>query len=237
MFGSFERQLDDRGRVRVPAAYAAAIGTDIVLMPNEIGIEILPIRLFDRLTQEWLGSNPQQFDPARIRAIALSVVRDQVRSQDRILIPAFLRSRVGITAPSTVVIRGLLDRAEICPLHVTLGSHLPAVDQPLLPEAPRKDHPTEGPIPLDTVQVLRALETRLQSLNQLMLEHPADPAAMDEIRVALARINHEVRQDRPALVILKVCLGAIASIALNIIATALWEEWGQETLQFIREHL
>ena len=112
--GSFERSLDEKGRLALPKAFRSQLGESFVLSTVSEG-HCLGVWTEDefrnalqRLTDEVrAGSQPQQ----QIRRFTASAVGVSQDSQGRIIVPGPLRDWAGLGRTSIVI--GAGDRIEI----------------------------------------------------------------------------------------------------------------------------
>jgi MraZ protein len=114
--GVFERQLDVKGRLALPATYRARLGTNCYLtLGADNGIEVFPAERFDREAdrmQEMYERGEITLD--RLRAFAARAAPVEPDAQGRIYLDERLRRHAGLDVKSTVVVQGRLDRLEIC---------------------------------------------------------------------------------------------------------------------------
>jgi len=113
--GAFEHQLDEKGRVALPAAFRReAEGEPLVLMHgwDEPHLTLLPQtvwrQLLDRLREVRRTDGAAANAVRRLLARATEVTPDK---QGRILVPAALQEAAGLSG--AVVLHGNIDRIEL----------------------------------------------------------------------------------------------------------------------------
>ena len=112
--GSFEHQLDDRGRVAIPAKYRGEFPDNLaVITPSPEGcLRVYPEAAFEALSADYAAVSARVLEGRRARrdfdARAFDVELDR---QGRILIPARLREHAGLNG--TVVVLGTRECLEI----------------------------------------------------------------------------------------------------------------------------
>jgi len=112
--GSFQHQIDEKGRLSLPAQFRRESGEQplvlvhvfpesLTLYPQDTweGVEV-------RLREAMRGSPTNRAWALRVTANAVEVVPDK---QGRILVPQRMQDAVGITGPTLVV--GAIDRIEL----------------------------------------------------------------------------------------------------------------------------
>jgi MraZ protein len=113
--GRFEHQMDDKGRLALPAAFRrGAEGEPLVLMHgwDDLHLTLLPQpvwrQLLDRLMEVRRSDANAANAVRRLLANASEVVPDK---QGRILVPAGLQEAAGLTG--AVILHGNIDRVEL----------------------------------------------------------------------------------------------------------------------------
>jgi len=114
-FGLHERQLDDKGRVALPAAYRSDLGDRCYLIIGDSRcIDVYSAEEFESRAQEMIASVKRGEAPlSRQRALAHSATVVGVDKQGRITIDEKLREFARIPLPSKVIVTGNLDRVEV----------------------------------------------------------------------------------------------------------------------------
>ena len=113
--GAHERQLDDKGRVALPATYRAHLGEHCYLVKGtDKCVEVVPSEAFEQYGRE-LISKVERGDMTlnRQRAIASSAVLVGLDRQGRVNVDEKLREYAELTLESQVVVAGNLIRLEI----------------------------------------------------------------------------------------------------------------------------
>jgi len=113
--GSFERQIDDKGRLALPAPHRALLGERCYLVKGAGKcIEVWPEEVFDEVADLLIADS--RHDPearAKRRATAASAIAASPDKQGRVNLPDPLRSWAGITGERQVTIAGNLDHLDI----------------------------------------------------------------------------------------------------------------------------
>jgi MraZ protein len=114
--GVFERQLDAKGRLALPAAYRSRLGTSCYLTLGEgNGIEVFTAERFEREADRMQGLYERgEIDLDRVRAFSARATQTDPDAQGRIYLDERLRRHARIEVKSTVIVLGRLDRVEIC---------------------------------------------------------------------------------------------------------------------------
>jgi len=114
-FGLHERQLDDKGRVALPAAYRSDLGDRCYLIIGDSRcIDVYSAEEFESRAREMIASVKRGEAPlSRQRALAHSATVVGVDKQGRITIDEKLREFARIPLPSKVIVTGNLDRVEV----------------------------------------------------------------------------------------------------------------------------
>ena len=112
--GQYEHQMDEKGRVSLPAAFRREAGSDhfVLLQWEEAYLTLFP-------ESEWAGvqerlieyrrNDPQAWN--QVRLIVSNAVEVSPDKQGRILVPAGLQEAAGLSG--TVLLSGNLDRVEL----------------------------------------------------------------------------------------------------------------------------
>ena len=113
--GAHERQLDEKGRVALPATYRAHLGEHCYLVKGtDKCVEVIPADDFERVGRE-LIAKVERGDLAlnRQRAMASSAVLATVDRQGRVTVDERLRTYAELALDSPVIVAGNLTRLEI----------------------------------------------------------------------------------------------------------------------------
>jgi len=113
--GAHERQLDDKGRVALPATYRAHLGEQCYLVKGtDKCVDVVPFDDFEEFGRELIAKVARgELALNRQRALASSAVLATVDKQGRINVDEKLRTYADLTLESQVVVAGNLTRLEI----------------------------------------------------------------------------------------------------------------------------
>jgi MraZ protein len=113
--GAHERQLDDKGRVALPATYRAHLGEHCYLVKGtDKCVEVVPSDEFEQYGRELIAKVERgELTLNRQRAIASSAVLCSLDKQGRINIDEKLREYAELTPETQVVVAGNLIKLEI----------------------------------------------------------------------------------------------------------------------------
>lgn len=117
--GVSERQLDERGRVALPASYRGELGDSCYLFFGDDGcVSVRSVESFNQQAAE-LVESVKRGDATRnrLRAFASSATQATIDKQGRITLDARLREHAGIEPHGTVVVLGSIDQIEIWEPH------------------------------------------------------------------------------------------------------------------------
>jgi len=111
-YGESEHNLDDKGRIFLPARFREELGENVVVMRGTDGqLSVYPLATWEKVAAN-IGSQNQALQAARDMArLAYAANPIQVDKQGRIVISPVLRRRAQLE--SAVVIVGVRDRVEI----------------------------------------------------------------------------------------------------------------------------
>jgi MraZ protein len=114
-FGLHERQLDDKGRVALPAPYRDDLGDRCVLVFGDSRcIEVHAADAFEARAAELSDSVKRgEASITRQRALAHSATSVSVDRQGRITVEERLRDFARIPLSSKVIVTGNIDRVEL----------------------------------------------------------------------------------------------------------------------------
>ena len=99
--GSFDHSLDGKGRVIIPASFREALGEDftITINPNKTAVAIYPKEMWDQQLERLSQINPMDRVGMQYERYVMSVSfsGNSMDAQGRVLIPAKLRAKIGLT--------------------------------------------------------------------------------------------------------------------------------------------
>lgn len=99
--GSFDHSLDSKGRVIIPASFRDALGENftITINPNKTAVAIYPKEVWDGQLERLSHINPMDKVGMRYERYLMSVSfsGNSMDVQGRVLIPAKLRAKIGLT--------------------------------------------------------------------------------------------------------------------------------------------
>ncbi len=113
--GAFERQLDDKGRLALPAAFRVRLGEHCYLAKGpDKSVLVVPAATFEAEAGE-LRAREKAGELSRnaLRALAASASLVTLDKQGRVGIEEQLRSYADIAPNSPVIVAGSFDRLEI----------------------------------------------------------------------------------------------------------------------------
>ena len=113
--GAHERQLDDKGRVALPATYRSHLGEHCYLVKGtDKCVEVVPSEEFENYGRELIAKVERgDLTLNRQRAIASSAVLVALDKQGRINVDEKLREYAELVPETHVVVAGNLVRLEI----------------------------------------------------------------------------------------------------------------------------
>ena len=113
--GAHERQLDDKGRVALPATYRAHLGEHCYLVKGlDPCVDVIPADAFEECGRELMARVAKgELTLNHQRALAASAVLATVDKQGRINVDEKLRAYADLNLESQVVVAGNLTRLEI----------------------------------------------------------------------------------------------------------------------------
>ena len=113
--GAHERQLDDKGRVALPATYRAHLGEHCYLVKGtDKCVEVIPSEAFEQFGRELIAKVDRgELSLNRQRAMASSAVLVTLDRQGRVNIDEKLRAYADISLESQVIVAGNLVKLEI----------------------------------------------------------------------------------------------------------------------------
>ena len=114
--GVFERQLDIKGRLALPATYRARLGTSCYLtLGIDNSIEVFTTEKFDEEADRMQALQARgEISMDRLRAFSARANSIEPDAQGRIYLDDRLRTHARLDLKGPVVVMGRLDRIEIC---------------------------------------------------------------------------------------------------------------------------
>lgn len=113
--GAFERQLDDKARLALPAAFRDRLGEHCYLAKGlDKSVSVVPAATFEDEAAH-LSARVRAGEVSRdvLRALAASASLVTLDKQGRVKIDDSLRQYAGLALSATVVVAGSFDRLEI----------------------------------------------------------------------------------------------------------------------------
>ena len=113
--GAHERQLDDKGRVALPATYRAHLGEHCYLVKGtDKCVDVIPADDFEQFGKELIAKVERgELALNRQRALASSAVLAAVDRQGRVNVDEKLRAYADLIVERPVIVAGNLNRLEI----------------------------------------------------------------------------------------------------------------------------
>src|SRR3954463_6223001 len=113
--GAHERQLDEKGRLALPATYRAHLGEHCYLVKGtDKCVDVIPSEQFEQFGRELIAKVERgDLTLNRQRALASSAVLAAVDRQGRVNVDEKLREYGELTVESQVVVAGNLTKLEI----------------------------------------------------------------------------------------------------------------------------
>ena len=110
MTGTYERSVDSKGRLFIPAKLRLELGESFYLaMGIDACLAIYPQSTWDRFTEKFASLPMSQ--SKSMRTLFANAVKCELDSQGRIVIPQKLRRYAGLDKDAVII--GVNDRAEI----------------------------------------------------------------------------------------------------------------------------
>lgn len=113
--GTYERQLDDKGRLALPAPFRALLGQQCYLSfgVNQC-VTVIPTSSFEELADEVKRKvSNGEMSIQRQRALAASATLVGLDKQGRVTLEEKLRDYAGLSLSSAVVVAGNFDSVEV----------------------------------------------------------------------------------------------------------------------------
>jgi MraZ protein len=113
--GAFERQLDDKGRLALPAAFRDRLGDHCYLAKGpDKSVLVVPAETFEEEAADMTARvKSGEVSRNELRALAASASLVSLDKQGRVSIEEQLRSYAELHATAPVVVAGSFDRLEI----------------------------------------------------------------------------------------------------------------------------
>ena len=113
--GAHERQLDEKGRVALPATYRAHLGEHCYLVKGtDKCVDVIPSELFEDFARQQMAKVDRgELTLNRQRAMASSAVLVTLDRQGRVNLDEKLRTYADIALESQVIVAGNLVKLEI----------------------------------------------------------------------------------------------------------------------------
>ena len=114
--GVFERQLDVKGRLALPATYRARLGTSCYLtLGTNNSIEVFTTEKFDEEADRMQALQAKgDISMDRLRTFSARATAIEPDAQGRIYLDDRLRGHAHLEVKGPVIVMGRLDRIEIC---------------------------------------------------------------------------------------------------------------------------
>ena len=115
--GAYEHQLDDKGRVALPAAFRKDAEGDPLVLIHEWDashLSLLPRPVWGQLLERLMELRRADEGAANlVRSLLARATEVTPDKQGRILVPAALQGAAGLAASGAVVVHGNIDRIEL----------------------------------------------------------------------------------------------------------------------------
>ncbi|MEA3185218.1 MAG: transcriptional regulator MraZ [Ilumatobacteraceae bacterium] len=113
--GAHERQLDDKGRVALPAAYRAHLGEHCYLVKGtDKCVDVIPSEAFEQFGRELIAKVERgEVALNHQRALAASAILASVDRQGRVNVEEKLRTYAGLTLDTQIIVAGNLTKLEL----------------------------------------------------------------------------------------------------------------------------
>jgi len=113
--GTHERQLDDKGRLALPASFRSILGERAYLaFGSDQCIDVIPAEVFETMAEQLMEKVDRgEVSLQRQRAVSASATLVTVDKQGRVPIGEDLRSYAGLRTEQRVVVTGNFKRIEI----------------------------------------------------------------------------------------------------------------------------
>lgn len=113
--GTFERQLDDKGRMAVPAAFRSRLGEHCYLAKGQDKcVTLVPAATFEQEAEDMaLRVRSGEVNRNQLRALASSATLASLDKQGRINVDEHLREYAELQLAEPVIVAGSFDRLEL----------------------------------------------------------------------------------------------------------------------------
>lgn len=113
--GTHERQLDDKGRLALPAPFRTHLGESCYLVFGaDQCIDVIPAEVFETMAEQLMERVERgEASLQRQRAVSASATLVTVDKQGRVKLEEKLRTYAGISTEERVVVTGNFKRIEI----------------------------------------------------------------------------------------------------------------------------
>ena len=110
MTGTYEHNIDAKGRLAIPSKLRDELGSTFYLaMGVDACLAVYPQSTWDRFTEKFASLPMSQ--SKKMRSLFANAARCELDSQGRIVVPAKLRKYAGLEKDAVII--GVNDRAEI----------------------------------------------------------------------------------------------------------------------------
>lgn len=106
--GQYEHNIDEKGRITIPAEFREELGDCVVITQGYDGnLQALPLELYDLLAERIRGISILDPDSRRLRRIFFSYAKKiEFDKAGRVLLPAFLRETANLKENAILVGNG-----------------------------------------------------------------------------------------------------------------------------------
>jgi MraZ protein len=113
--GMHERQLDDKGRLALPASFRTDLqGSCYLSLGSDRCVTIFAPQAFESMATEMIAQERRgEISQSRLRAVAGSASQVAIDKQGRLTVDERLREYAQLDVSSKVIVSGRFDRAEI----------------------------------------------------------------------------------------------------------------------------
>jgi MraZ protein len=113
--GTHERQLDEKGRLALPAPFRAHLGEHCYLVfGDDQCVNVIPSADFESMAMQLIARVEKgELSRQRQRAVSSSAAMVAVDKQGRVMVDDKLRAYAGLTTESRVIVAGNFTKIEI----------------------------------------------------------------------------------------------------------------------------
>ena len=113
--GTHERQLDDKGRLALPAAFRAHLGERCYLVFGaDQCIDVIPAEVFETMAEQLMEKVERgEATLQRQRAVSASATLVTLDKQGRVVLDEKMRTYAGLRTEQPVVVTGNFKRIEV----------------------------------------------------------------------------------------------------------------------------